>query len=150
MHFIVCNNCYYYTVTLVPSHPQIHGSSITNGQQLCPGQEIVLTCEVTRSLYLTWMNSEYIGGAGDSLRFSVINNTETTLLRSSVYNTTFAVLTSKLLQHGVYQIVSELHITLELMLLVLLLVVWMIEELSTASHFVHNIYQVYFTCIINM
>ena len=70
----------------------------------------MLTCEVTGSI-LTWKNSEYISGDGDSLRLSLLNNTDTPLY-SSVYNTTFAVLTKKLLQHEVYQMVSEVHITI--------------------------------------
>ena len=111
---IINNIIFYHACTVVPSYPQIHGrsmaiGSIRNGQLLCPGQEIVLTCEITGSRNLTWKNSEYIGRVNDSLQFSVLNNTGTSL-RSSVHNTTFAVLTSKLLQNKVHQMVSELHI----------------------------------------
>ena len=75
-----------------PNRCQRISSSIRNGQLLCPGEEIVLTCEITNAPLFAWRNYDYIGGQYGRIAFLFLDDIGTTR-RSLDYNTTFANIT---------------------------------------------------------
>lgn len=93
---------------VLPSHCARISSSIENGQELCPGNEITLTCETSRSYYQTWMNSEYIGE--QDLMFTVFDDLGTTH-HSTEHSTTVAELTYVNPLKYIYAMKSDLRIT---------------------------------------
>ena len=84
-------------------------SSLTkSGQLLCPGDEIVLTCETSGSNTLTWANFPIIGGLYGQLVFFASDDPGTTR-NSTLYDTTVAKLTSNFLENNTRELKSELH-----------------------------------------
>ena len=101
----------FFAVMVQPNCCQRISSSIRNGQLLCPGEEIVLTCEIRNELFFRWRNYDYIGGQNGAIKFAFIDEIGTTH-RSLDYNTTFANLTrNDFLVNESLVFESELHLT---------------------------------------
>lgn len=99
---------------LYPCQQITVSDSSVDVQSLCPGDEIILTCETQGSPLIAWRSIDYIGRAmGNQLEFDEFDTTGTPK-PSSVYNTTAAELASASRVPGSNELilVSQLHITI--------------------------------------
>ena len=79
-------------------------------QNLCPGEEVNITCETRGSPILAWTSDEYIEQSGSYLEFTPFNNVGETRV-SPVNPNTVATLINKTVEDGVQVLVPQLRIT---------------------------------------
>lgn len=101
-----------FVVTIPSCLCQEISSPFVDGQALCPGTQITLTCVTRGATLISWRSIDYISRVTSSqLEFGDFDS-EGTVQHSSVYNTTIARLTNKSTENGVLILVSELKITI--------------------------------------
>ena len=100
-----------YVVTITAGYTQrIVSPQPSELQNLCPGEEVTITCETRGSIVISWVIEEYIGARGTRLDFAIFNDIGDT--RASHMNpNTVATLINKTVEDGVQVLVSQLHIT---------------------------------------
>ena len=81
-------------------------STVSDGEVVCPGEEVILTCMTRDSIILIWISDEYIG---DQIRFTTVNSLNETR-RDSVYNSTIATFVNDTTEGGIRVLVSQLRI----------------------------------------
>ena len=100
-----------YVVTITAGYTQrIVSPQPSELQNLCPGEEVTITCETRGSIVIAWTSEEYIGARGTRLEFGIfhsIGNTYTSHMNPN----TVATLINKTVEDGVYVLVSQLRIT---------------------------------------
>ena len=77
-------------------------------QNLCPGEEVIITCEMRGSSVMAWISDEYIG-SGSPLHFLIIDNIGD-WHTSSINPNTIATLVNNTVEDGVQVLVSQLRI----------------------------------------
>ena len=77
-------------------------------QNLCPGEEVNITCETRGSLLIAWASEEYIGTA-IWLEFTTFNSIGDTV--TLMNPNTVATLINKTVEEGIEVLVSQLRIT---------------------------------------
>ena len=100
-----------YVVTITAGYTQrIISPQPSELQNLCPGEEVTITCKTRGSALLAWASEEYIGARGTRLEFATFNNIGD--IRTSHMNpNTVATLINKTVEDGVQVLVSQLRIT---------------------------------------
>ena len=78
-------------------------------QNLCPGEEVNITCEARESSLIAWASDDYIGADGVQLEFILFDSIGTTRT-SSMNPNTVATLINKTVEEGVHVLVSQLRI----------------------------------------
>ena len=100
-----------YVMTITAGYTQrIVSPQPSELQNLCPGEEVTITCEIRGSPVLAWASEEYIGARGTRLEFAAFDSIGDT--RTSHMNpNTVATLINKTVEDGVQVLVSQLRIT---------------------------------------
>lgn len=68
-------------------------SSLVNNAKVCPGDEIIFTCETRGSSILAWSSAQYIGGGGVQFEFTT-DDTPGLVEQSRINADVIATLTS--------------------------------------------------------
>ena len=88
---------------------QTISSTVTDGEFVCPGQEITFNCETRGSQFVAWTSNEYIESDGTRLDFAQFNTVGQTKT-SPINPNTIATLINKTNETGVDLLVSQLRI----------------------------------------
>ena len=78
-------------------------------RDLCPGEEINITCETRGSPIIAWTSDEYIERGGTQLQLAIFNNVGETRT-SPINGNTVATLISNTIEGGVMVLQSQLRI----------------------------------------
>ena len=81
-------------------------STILAGATICPGKEVVLTCETRESAIIIWTSPTYIG---DQIGFNIADMVNETH-RDSVNSNTVAILVKNTVENGTLVLESQLRI----------------------------------------
>ena len=99
-----------YVVTITAGYTQrIISPQPSELQNLCPGEEVTITCKTRGSIVISWASEEYIGARGIQLWFNTFDNIGNTHA-SHMNPNTVATLINKTVEDGVQVLVSQLHI----------------------------------------
>lgn len=100
-----------FAATILPcSCQQI--SPVANGQRLCPGEEITLTCVTRRASTISWRSVDYISSFSSNVLSFPESDTPGRNRSFSEHPSTVATLTSNTMENGERVLTSELRITL--------------------------------------
>ena len=104
----ITNIAIYFMIFTAGITQRIISPQLSELQNLCPGEEVIITCETRGSSVMAWISDEYIG-SGSLLQFLIIDNIGD-WHTSSVNPNTIATLINNTVEDGELILESQLRI----------------------------------------